>query len=301
MHLERATRSPSCYGATSRTERLLPHRPPPTTSEVSRVLTRPTSVPGAPKRFREKDDRGPHRQRRPRDRAALAMMWRGFGARFAGWLGLAGIVNPLETSSLAGTGRVAGRRRHAIPLSCAPARGADISLFITNGAPMRPASHPAERRREVRAALAELAVGNFDDILAGLDETRICGRRRSRASRLPGRGLGAMGRRAFAAFAAITGMKSPWLRDHSTGCGGSPRRPAGCRACRTLRHDPTARRTRARPGRVGRLEPRSGRSRDPWVRGRGARRLNPLHERDVRPVAGARLDRNVEPAHTMRG
>ncbi len=112
-----------------------------------------------------------------------------------------------------------GARGDEIPL---PMRllhvGRDISLFLS-------ASGPAEARavveRRTDAAydprLAALALRNFDELLAELDETRLW-EQALEIEPLPRIWI-AGGRvdAAFAAIGALTGLKSPWLREHSTG------------------------------------------------------------------------------------
>src|SRR6476659_1240464 len=65
--------------------------------------------------------------------------------------------------------------------------------------------------------LAELAVRLFDDVCAELDDTRMWQHALESEPipqvRLSGDGIDA----GFAAFAALAGLKSPWLREHSTG------------------------------------------------------------------------------------
>ncbi len=65
--------------------------------------------------------------------------------------------------------------------------------------------------------LAELAVRNFADILAGLGESRIWEHALECEPAPQMRIAGERVDSAFAAIAAITGLKSPWLREHSTG------------------------------------------------------------------------------------
>ena len=58
---------------------------------------------------------------------------------------------------------------------------------------------------------------NFADILAGLDESRIWEHALECEPAPQMRIAGERVDNAFAAIAAITGLKSPWLREHSTG------------------------------------------------------------------------------------
>ena len=116
--------------------------------------------------------------------------------------------------------------------------------------------------------------------------------------RLSGDGIDA----GFAAFAALTGLKSPWLREHSTarrrarrgsrlatGAAGGDRRPLrryGCGA----------------PPLRQRLERDLGEARAARFRGMGTRSAaSALHRARVRPVAGPRPDRSFLPAPTTSG
>ena len=95
----------------------------------------------------------------------------------------------------------------------------DISLFLSAAGPDE-ARAVIERRAGAAydPRLAELAMRNFDDLLAGLDETRMWEQRaRERAVSADLCIAGDRIDAAFAAIAAITGLKSPWLREHSTG------------------------------------------------------------------------------------
>jgi HD-GYP domain-containing protein (c-di-GMP phosphodiesterase class II) len=156
----------------------------------------------------------------PRARDAFAMMCE-VAQRFAGWLGLGSDIQAaLEYVFARWDGRgfpdTAG---DAIPLPMRLLHVArDISLFLT-------AAGPGEARavikRRTGAAydpqLAELAVRNFDDLLAELDDTRMWEQalenEPSPVRWMAGDQIDA----GFAAIAAITGLKSPWLREHSTG------------------------------------------------------------------------------------
>jgi HD-GYP domain-containing protein (c-di-GMP phosphodiesterase class II) len=155
----------------------------------------------------------------PRARAAFAMMCE-VAQRFAGWLGLApGIVTSLEYVFARWDGKgLPGAAGDAIPRSMRLLHVAqDISLFLTAGGPDEARGVIEQRAGErYEPRLAELAVGNFDDILAGLDETRMW---EQALESEPTPWTWMAGDRidaAFAAFAAITGLKSPWLREHST-------------------------------------------------------------------------------------
>ena len=140
--------------------------------------------------------------------------------RFAGWLGFGtGIQDALEFVFARWDGKgLPGAAGEAIPL---PARllhvGRDISLFLT--------ARDAEEARAVveqRAGtaydprLAELATTGFDALVAGLDDARMW--EQAVESEPPPRKWVAGERidAAFGAIAALTGLKSPWLREHST-------------------------------------------------------------------------------------
>jgi HD-GYP domain-containing protein (c-di-GMP phosphodiesterase class II) len=156
----------------------------------------------------------------PRGRASFSMMCE-VAQRFAGWLDLAPDVQAaLEYVFARWDGRgfpdISGE---AIPL---PMRllhvGRDISLFLSAGGPEE-ARTVVERR--ARAAydprLAALAVRSFDTLIADIDEARMW-EQALEAEPFPK--LWIAGERvdaAFMAIAALTGLKSPWLREHSTG------------------------------------------------------------------------------------
>jgi HD-GYP domain-containing protein (c-di-GMP phosphodiesterase class II) len=96
--------------------------------------------------------------------------------------------------------------------------GRDISLFLTASGPDDARSVVEQRAGAAyEPRLAELAVRNFGDLMAGLDETRIW-EQAMEAEPFPVRRLeGERVDAAFGAIAALTGLKSPWLREHSTG------------------------------------------------------------------------------------
>ena len=140
--------------------------------------------------------------------------------RFAGWLGLRPeIQDALEYVFARWNGKgfpaIAGED---IPLPMRLLHVArDISLFLTATGPDE-ARAVIERRTGAAydPALAALAVQNFADILAGSDETRMW---ECALECEPSPPIFISGERidaAFAAIAAITGLKSPWLREHST-------------------------------------------------------------------------------------
>ncbi|MBN1530139.1 MAG: HD domain-containing protein [Thermoleophilaceae bacterium] len=156
----------------------------------------------------------------PRAREAFATMCE-VAQRFARWLGLGpDIENALGYVFARWDGRgypdVAG---DAIPLPMRLLHVArDASLFLTARGP-----HEARAVVERRAGeayeprLAELAALNLADMLAELDETRIWAHALESEPAplvwLSGDRIDA----AFGTIAAITGLKSPWLREHSTG------------------------------------------------------------------------------------
>src|SRR5438477_11843978 len=156
----------------------------------------------------------------PRARAAFATMCE-VAQRFAGWLDLgASVQAALEYVFARWDGRgFPDARGDAIPLPMRLLHVArDISLFLS-------ASGPDEARgvieRRTGAAyeprLAELALRNLDEILAELDETRMW-EQMLEIEPFPQIWIG--GEKvdaAFMAIAALTGLKSPWLREHSTG------------------------------------------------------------------------------------
>jgi HD-GYP domain-containing protein (c-di-GMP phosphodiesterase class II) len=155
----------------------------------------------------------------PRAREAFATMCE-VAQRFAGWLDLdAGIQQALEFVFARWDGRgFPGARGDEIPLPMRLLHVArDISLFLSAAGPEE-ARSVVERRMGTayEPRLAGLAVRNFDDLLAGLDEARIWDQAMEAepfpAIRLQGERVDA----AFAAIAALTGLKSPWLREHST-------------------------------------------------------------------------------------
>jgi HD-GYP domain-containing protein (c-di-GMP phosphodiesterase class II) len=155
----------------------------------------------------------------PRARDAFAMMCE-VAQRFAGWLGLgSNIQGALEYVFARWDGKgfpaIAGED---IPLPMRLLHVArDISLFLSAAGPDE-ARGVIERRAGAAydPAIAALALRNFDDILAGLDETRMW---ECALECEPSPPIFIAGERidaAFAAIAAITGLKSPWLREHST-------------------------------------------------------------------------------------
>src|SRR4051794_3689892 len=155
-----------------------------------------------------------------RAREAFATMCE-VAQRFSSWLGLEpGVQAALEFVFARWDGRgIPAVGGEEIPL---PARllhvARDISLFL-----FAEGSHAARVIVERRAGatydprLAELALEHFEDIRGDLAEVDIWAQALE-AEPLPriwleGEGIDA----AFGAIAALTGLKSPWLREHSTG------------------------------------------------------------------------------------
>ena len=156
----------------------------------------------------------------PRAREAFATMCE-VAQRFAGWLGLGSNIEDSLGYVFArwdgqGYPDVAG---DAIPLPMRLLHVArDASLFLSASGP--------EKAREViqdrsgaayEPRLADLAVRNLDEMLADLDEARMW---EQALDIEPSPPVWLMGERidaGFATIAAITGLKSPWLREHCTG------------------------------------------------------------------------------------
>jgi HD-GYP domain-containing protein (c-di-GMP phosphodiesterase class II) len=155
----------------------------------------------------------------PRARDAFAAMCE-VAQRFAGWLDLGSSV---QSALLYVFARWDGRGfpdtgGDEIPLPMRLLHVArDISLFLS-------AAGPEDARavvvRRAGAAydprLADLAVQNFDELLAGLDEPRMW---EQALDIEPFPQVWIRGEKvdaAFMAIAALTGLKSPWLREHAT-------------------------------------------------------------------------------------
>jgi HD-GYP domain-containing protein (c-di-GMP phosphodiesterase class II) len=156
----------------------------------------------------------------PRAREAFATMCE-VAQLFAGWLGLSSNIQAaLEYVFARWDGRgfpdVAG---DAIPVPMRLLHVArDVSLFLSAAGPDE-ARAVVERRAGAayEPRLAELAARNLPDILAELDEARIWQHALDSEPFPPMFIAGDRVDAAFAAVAAITGLKSPWLREHSTG------------------------------------------------------------------------------------
>ena len=141
--------------------------------------------------------------------------------RFAGWLGLgSGIEAALEFVFARWDGRGLPRDvgGEALPL---PARllhvARDFSLFLS-AAGRDDARAVLERRADEAydPRLVGLALAGFDDVLSGLDESRMW-EHALESEPFPQVLLSDEGVDAgFGAVAALTNLKSPWMREHST-------------------------------------------------------------------------------------
>lgn len=156
----------------------------------------------------------------PRARDAFATMCE-VAQRFAGWLDLGSSIQAaLEYVFARWDGRgFPDARGDAIPLPMRLLHVArDVSLFLSAAGPDE-ARAVVERRTGTayEPRLAGLAARNFADLLAELDETRMWEQALEIEPfpqiRIAGERVDA----AFVAIAALTGLKSPWLREHSTG------------------------------------------------------------------------------------
>ena len=157
----------------------------------------------------------------PRAREAFAMMCE-VAQRFAGWLGLReDIQAALEYVFARWDGRgfpdIAGE---AIPLPMRLLHVArDISLFLTAAGPDEArARHRASRGRRVRPCARRARPARTSPTSSPAWTRRGCGSCALECE--PSPPIFIAGDRidaAFAAIAAITGLKSPWLREHPTG------------------------------------------------------------------------------------
>ena len=96
--------------------------------------------------------------------------------------------------------------------------GRDISLFLSaSGADEARAVIERRAGAAYEPRLAELAVRSFGELLEGLDETRMWEQALETEPFPQVRITGDRVDAAFAAIAALTGLKSPWFREHSTG------------------------------------------------------------------------------------
>jgi HD-GYP domain-containing protein (c-di-GMP phosphodiesterase class II) len=156
----------------------------------------------------------------PRAREGFATMCE-VAQRFAGWLDLGPSVQAaLEYVFSRWDGRgFPDARGDEIPLPMRLLHVArDISLFISAAGPDE-ARAVIERRTDAAydPRLAGLAVRNFADLLADLDEARMW---EQALESEPSPRIWFGGDRidaAFMAIGALTGLKSPWIREHSTG------------------------------------------------------------------------------------
>jgi HD-GYP domain-containing protein (c-di-GMP phosphodiesterase class II) len=155
----------------------------------------------------------------PRARDAFAAMCE-VAQRFAGWLDLG---SSIQSALLYVFARWDGRGfpdtgGDEIPL---PMRllhiARDISLFLSAAGPDDARAVVVRRTGTAYdPRLADLAVQNFDELLAGLDEVRMW-EQAVDIEPFPQVWIG--GEKidaAFMAIAALTGLKSPWLREHAT-------------------------------------------------------------------------------------
>ncbi len=156
----------------------------------------------------------------PRARDAFATMCE-IAQRFAGWLELGSNVQAsLEYVFSRWDGRgFPDIRGDAIPLSMRLLHVArDISLFLSAAGPDE-ARSVLERRSDAAydPRLVVIALQNFDELLSDLDETRMW----EQALEIePFPQVWMRGERidaGFMAIASLTGLKSPWLREHSIG------------------------------------------------------------------------------------
>ncbi len=157
----------------------------------------------------------------PRARDAFATMCE-VAQRFAGWLDLGSSIQAALEYVFArwdGQGIPRRPRRRDPVADASPARGRGTSP--SSSPPRGPDEARAVVERRTGAAyeprLAELALANFDDLLAELDEARMW---EQAVEAEPFPKIWIAGERvdaAFRAIAALTGLKSPWLREHSTG------------------------------------------------------------------------------------
>ena len=142
--------------------------------------------------------------------------------RFAAWLGFSsGTQAALEHvfERWDGHGFPGRARGDEIPLPMRLLHVArDISVFLSAAGPVE-ARAVVERRSGTayEPRLADLAARNLGDILAGLDETRMWEQALETEPFPQIRIAGDRVDAAFAAIAAFTDLKSPWLREHSTG------------------------------------------------------------------------------------
>jgi HD-GYP domain-containing protein (c-di-GMP phosphodiesterase class II) len=155
----------------------------------------------------------------PRARESLETMCE-VAQRFAAWLGLRASVQEALEYVFArwdglGLPPVAGEQ---IPLSIRLLHVAkDASLFLSAGGPERACAVLEERSGDAyEPRLAELAVANLDVMLGELDESRMWEYALAIEPSPPVWLHGDAIEKGFATIAAITGLKTPWLREHCT-------------------------------------------------------------------------------------
>jgi HD-GYP domain-containing protein (c-di-GMP phosphodiesterase class II) len=155
----------------------------------------------------------------PRAREGFATMCE-VAQRFAGWLELGvNVQAALEYVFARWDGRgFPNVQGDAIPMSMRLLHVArDISLFLSAAGPDE-ARSVLERRTGAayEPPLAEVALRNFDELLSELDEARMW-EQALEIEPFPQVWFGdERVEAAFMAIAALTGLKSPWLREHST-------------------------------------------------------------------------------------
>jgi HD-GYP domain-containing protein (c-di-GMP phosphodiesterase class II)/DNA-binding CsgD family transcriptional regulator len=155
----------------------------------------------------------------PRARESLETMCE-VAQRFAAWLGLrASVQGALEYVFARWDGlglpAVAGEQ---IPRSIRLLHVAkDASLFLSAAGPERACAVLEERSGAAyEPRLAELAVANLDAMLAEVDESRMWEYALATEPSPPVWLHGDAIEKGFATIAAITGLKTPWLREHCT-------------------------------------------------------------------------------------
>ena len=125
----------------------------------------------------------------------------------------------------------------------------DFSLFLSAAGPDEARGVIERRAGRLRAASGRARRCSTSTTARRADEAR-CGSTRSRASRLHQLHSPAPDRRRLRGHRRDHGLKSPWLREHSTAWPSSPRPPPGAWASGRLRALCGARtRARPRPGR----------------------------------------------------
>jgi HD-GYP domain-containing protein (c-di-GMP phosphodiesterase class II) len=155
----------------------------------------------------------------PRARESLETMCE-VAQRFAAWLGLRPSIQEALEYVFArwdglGIPAVAGEQ---IPLSIRLLHVAkDASLFLSAAGPERACAVLEERSGAAyEPRLAELAVANLDAMLGELDESRMWEHALAIEPSPPVWLHGDAIEKGFATIAAITGLKTPWLREHCT-------------------------------------------------------------------------------------